>query len=407
MNNVDKQYCDLLSNILENGHVKGDRTGTGTISIFGGHMRIDLKKGFPLLTTKKMYTKGIIHELLWFLKGDTNIKYLVDNNVHIWDDDAYRYYKELVTKHNEIMNVLSKCRDDKSGLSFVYDDAIHDEDFVFDTDELNVIDIVSKDEFLKQVSENQPLPVLVSYDETISWIGTTEFFVKGYTYGDLGQVYGKMWRDFNGGVGRKLFDCKSGGVDQIKDVINKLLTNPDDRRMIVTAWNPSKLSDMALPPCHLLYQFYTRELSLDERLNILRKKDELFVYDHDDDLIPQLDVYDIPKRELSLSFYCRSQDVPLGTPFNIASYALLTHMIAHVCNMTVGELIYNAGDCHVYLNQINNVEEQIKRDPNKYNSPTLWLNPEVKNIDDFTFNDIKINGYQSYDSIKIPLSTGV
>lgn len=354
MNNVDKQYLNILKDIIENGNYKNTRAGE-TKSLFGKQMRFNLKDGFPLLTTKKVFTKGIIHELLWFLKGDTNIKYLVDNNVHIWDDDAYRYYKELCNKINR--NLTREFNREYSKEEFI--NRIKNENFVYDT-------IVT-----------QLLPL------------------KSFTYklGNLGPIYGEQWRNW-------------GGQDQIKNIVNVLKTNPNDRRIILTAFNVDELSDMALPPCHIMAQFYTKEMNTIERLNWLCEHNDNKYDEWKSATSEKLDELSVPKYALSCMFFCRSQDFPLGTPFNIASYALLTHMIAQVCNMDVDELIWNGGDCHVYLNQIDSITEQLSR--KGYDKlPTLVLNKNVKDIDDFKFEDIKIENYQCEDVIKVPLSVGL
>lgn len=342
MNNVDKQYIDLVNNILENGVEKNTRAGK-VKSIFGAQLRFDLKKGFPLITTKKVFTKGIIYELLWFLKGETNIKYLIDNNVNIWTDDAYRYYLEHLKKWKNNKNIFII---DANTREFFYIETLPS----------------TKEEFITFVKNETLLHISV---KNKTWITNP---IGYYRFGDLGDVYGKQWR--------------AGGeneVDQIENIIHTLKTNPDDRRMILSAWNVDSLDNVALPPCHIMAQFYTKEISNKEN---------------------------IPTRELSCMFFCRSQDVPLGTPYNIASYALLTHMIAQVCNMSVGDLIYNGGDCHIYLNQMDGINEQLKNE--SFDAlPTLVLNPNITNINDFTFDDIKIEGYQSHNAIKIPLSVGL
>lgn len=258
-----KQYLDLLSHILENGNEKTDRTGTGTKSVFGYQMRFDLQKGFPLLTTKKLHTRSIFHELLWFLKGDTNIKYLHDNKVTIWDEWA---------------------------------------------------------------------------DEN----------------GDLGPVYGKQWRAWQGADGKI--------IDQISQLIHQIKNTPDSRRMLVSAWNVGEVEQMALPPCHIVFQFY------------------------------------VANNKLSCQLYQRSADVFLGVPFNIASYALLTEMIAQVCGLEAGEFIHTLGDAHLYLNHLDQARLQLSRTP--YELPKLVLNPEVKDIFDFTYEDIKIENYVSHPHIK-------
>lgn len=350
MNNVDKQYLDLLKDILENGTEKDTRAGR-VKSVFGRMMRFNLKEGFPLLTTKKVFTKGIIHELLWFLKGDTNIKYLIDNNVHIWDDDAYRHYCNLVKKHNEKEKLYSAIKP-------------------------NIVEIVSKEEFIEKIKNNEN--ILLNYSK--------------YTFGDLGQVYGHQWRHF--GI---------SNTDQIQNIINTLKTNPDDRRMLCIAFNPDVLEDVALPPCHTMMQFYTRELSIYERFDWLCKNSE---FKYNEITLDLLEENKVPKRELSCMWSQRSVDTSLGLPFNTTSYGLLTHMIAKVCNMAVGDLICSLGDCHIYLNQIEGIREQLTRDPNKYDLPKLKFAREINDIDDFKFEDIIIENYQSYDKIKMPLSVG-
>ncbi|MFZ4754142.1 MAG: thymidylate synthase [Chitinophagaceae bacterium] len=258
-----QQYHDLLQHILDNGQQKSDRTGTGTISVFGYQMRFNLEDGFPMVTTKKLHLKSIIHELLWFIKGDTNVKYLQENGVRIWDEWA---------------------RAD----------------------------------------------------------------------GSLGPVYGKQWRQW---------ENKEGEVfDQLMDVIHQIKTNPDSRRMIVSAWNVGELKEMALMPCHALFQFYVAD------------------------------------GKLSCQLYQRSADVFLGVPFNIASYALLTMMIAQVCDLKPGEFIHSFGDVHIYSNHMNQVKEQLSRKP--FPLPQMKINPERKNITDFIFEDFTLENYQSHPHIK-------
>lgn len=255
-----QQYLDLLRDVLENGVDKMDRTGVGTRSVFGRQMRFDLNKGFPLMTTKKMHLKSIIYELLWFLKGDTNVKYLQEHGVRIWNEWA---------------------------------------------------------------------------DEN----------------GDLGPVYGSQWRNWNG-----------EGIDQIAEVIEKLKKTPNDRRMIVSAWNVGKIAQMHLPPCHMMFQFY------------------------------------VANNKLSCMLYQRSCDMFLGVPFNIASYALLTMMIAQVCGYELGEFIHTLGDTHIYHNHFDQVREQLSHTP--YELPQMRINPEVKDINDFKYEDFELVNYKSYEAIK-------
>ncbi len=297
-----QQYLDLLTRIKTEGVVKSDRTGTGTRSVFGHQMRFDLENGFPLLTTKKVFLKGIIHELLWFLAGDTNIKYLVDNGVHIWDNDAYRYYNELCIRHGVLP--------------------------------------VDMETFLAAAQQRIESPI------------------EGYTFGDLNHVYGYQWRSWPKPNGEH--------IDQIRQVIDTIKHNPDSRRMIVSAWNVAEVEDMALPPCHVLFQFYVAE------------------------------------GRLSCQLYQRSADTFLGVPFNIASYALLTMMIAQECGLRAGEFIHTLGDTHLYLNHMEQVEEQLSRTPRQL--PTMRLNPEVKSVFDFRFEDFTLEGYDPYPTIKAPMS---
>lgn len=367
-NQVDQQYCEILRDIIFNGNLKESRAGS-TKSLFGRQMRFNLKDGFPLLTTKKVFMKGIIYELLWFLKGSTNIKYLVDNNVHIWDDDAYRYYKEAIEPW--MNDSTTKCIDCK-------------------TKENVTLVVKDKEDFISQVKENK-LYCIYRKDNPNSGIKLITY----YKFGNLGPIYGQQWRNW-GGV----------EIDQIQEIINTLKTNPNDRRIILSAYNVGELKNMALPPCHIMAQFYTRKLSNAERFHLFNEHNGNYWKNYIELDNEELDKLNAPKYALSCMFFCRSQDFPLGTPFNIASYALLTHMIAHVCNMDVDELIWNGGDCHVYLNQIGSVKEQLNRKGFK-DLPKLTLNPEIKNIDDFKYEDIKIENYQCEETIKIPLSVGL
>ncbi len=297
-----QQYLELLSRIEREGVVKGDRTGTGTKSVFGHQMRFDLRKGFPLLTTKKVFLKGVIYELLWFLKGDTNIKYLVDNGVHIWDNDAFRYYNELCVRHSVLP--------------------------------------LDKESFLASVAAADPSPI------------------EGYRFGDLNHVYGYQWRSWP----------KPDGafIDQISEVVEMIKHNPNSRRMIVSAWNVAEIEDMALPPCHVLFQFYVAE------------------------------------GRLSCQLYQRSADTFLGVPFNIASYALLTMMIAKVCGLEAGEFIHTTGDTHLYLNHLEQAAEQLSREPREL--PTMHFKRDVASIFDFCYEDFELVGYNPHPAIKAPMS---
>nr|MBP3680790.1 thymidylate synthase [Clostridia bacterium] len=345
MNNVDKQYLDLLQDILDNGVYKETRAGF-VKSVFGRQMRFNMKDGLPILTTKKVFTKGVIHELLWFLKGDTNIKYLVNNNVHIWDDDAYRHY-------------LTICNTEVK---------------------------MTKEEFIEAVKEGK----------TYAFPTEKEGFLKYYKAGDLGEVYGHQWRK----QGEKQ-------IDQIQNIIDMLKTNPDDRRMICMAWNANDFDKMALPPCHYGFQVYTRKLTPIERLDWLWEHSNGEYDEWKSPTEQSLDDLGVPQRELSLMWNQRSCDFGLGFSFNLLSYSILLAMFAQCVNMTCGEVICSLGDVHVYENHIEGLTEQLTRNPNKYSLPKLELNPNIKNIDDFTFDDIKIEGYESYPIIKLPLSVGL
>lgn len=282
-----KQYLTFLEHILANGTSKDDRTNTGTISTFGYQMRFNLQEGFPLVTTKKVHVKSIIHELLWFISGSTNIRPLVLNNVRIWNEWPYETYKN---------------HDDYQG------ESLH--------------------EFIDKIKADP------------------EFAKK---HGDLGPVYGKQWRDFN-------------GVDQLKWVLEEAKSNPSSRRLIVNSWNPLEIDDMALPPCHMMFQFYIKD------------------------------------KTLSCHLYQRSGDAFLGVPFNIASYALLTMMVAQVLDLTPGDFIHTIGDAHIYNNHITQVKTQLSRDPKPL--PTMILNKDVKDLFDFTYDDFKLENYNPHDAIK-------
>ena len=299
-----QQYHTLLQHILENGVRKHDRTGTGTISVFGYQMRFDLNDGFPLITTKKVHIKSIVHELLWFLKGDTNIQYLVRNGVSIWNEWPFQFWLQ-----NENPD-LAQTK---------YTPAWKDK--------------------------------LVEFVERIK---TDDAFAA--QWGNLGPVYGQQWRNFE-------------GVDQIVQVVNDIRRNPDSRRLLVSAWNPKDIPVMVksgLPPCHALFQFYVAE------------------------------------GKLSCQLYQRSADVFLGVPFNIASYALLTLMMAQACGLQPGEFIHSFGDAHLYLNHLEQTELQLGRTP--FALPQMKINPAVKNIFDFKFEDFELVGYESHPHIKAPVA---
>jgi thymidylate synthase len=346
MNNIDKQYQTLLQTILDFGVEKKDRTGTGTKSIFGYTIRHNMKDGFPLLTTKKMAWKTMVTELLWFLTGDTNIKYLVDNNCHIWDGDAYKRY--------------------------------------VDSDEVRWPK--SKEDFIEHIKTDD------------------EFARK---WGELGPVYGKQWRRWH--TGWDVVEDKSKeagvrrieyGIDQIANLINDLKTNPDSRRLMVNAWNVGELDQMVLPPCHYGFQVYTRELSLEERYELMKKLNNwVSVHYKEPKTMEYMDKHNIPTRAISLMWNQRSVDTFLGLPFNIASYGLLLTMIADEVNMVPDELIGNLGDTHIYLNHIEQAKEQIGREP--YDLPKVSVRDGIFCS---SVNDVILENYQSHPSIKAPLS---
>lgn len=286
-----KQYLDLCKKVLECGHYKSDRTKTGTISYFGAQMRFDLSEGFPLLTTKRVHLKSIIYELLWFIKGDTNIKYLVDHDVRIWNEWPFEKYRNSSDYQNETI-----------------------------------------EEFVEKIKNDD---------------------IFAQKYGDLGPVYGKQWRHFGN---------DDDFVDQLKQVIEEIKKNPDSRRLIVCAWNPLEVSQMALPPCHSLFQFYVND------------------------------------GKLSCMLYQRSADLFLGVPFNIASYALLTMMVAKVCHLEVGEFIHTLGDAHLYSNHLEQIHRQLTRTPRKL--PKMMIHRNTDNIEDFVFEDFELVDYNPYKGIK-------
>jgi thymidylate synthase len=363
MNKLDKQYKDLLQSILDYGVEKQDRTGTGTKSIFGYTIRHNMQDGFPLLTTKKMAWKTMVTELLWFLRGDTNIKFLVDNNCHIWDGDAYKFFKNSFP--------IKKSNPPK--------------------------DYINED------------GKLLTQEEFINKIKTDDEFAK--KWGELGPIYGKQWRRWDTYEQYRMSDTKGNRyygkeqpIDQIQNLINDLKTNPDSRRLMVTAWNPADLESSVLPPCHYGFQVYTRELSEGERglllqpygLDPLTKEGRDRLWEENN----------LPTRAISLMYNARSQDVPLGTPFNLASYGLLLMILAKEVNMVPDELITNMGDCHIYLNQIDGVKEQLTREP--FELPTLSMDYREgeydKDLKGFVPDDFVLFNYQSHPSIKIPLS---
>ena len=343
MSNIEKQYQGILRKLVLYGKEKGDRTGTGTLSYFGDQIRHNMADGFPLLTTKKMAVKTMMTELKWFLKGDTNIKYLVDNNCHIWNGDAYKNYASI------------EC--------------------------------------------NPPHDHSLSKSEFIDKIKTDDEFAK--KWGDLGPIYGNQWREWGSkydtnhilGTHKRV----KPGIDQIANLIEELKTNPDSRRLMVSAWNVEELDQTVLPPCHYGFQVYTRELGLDERIDYMNggriSKSSDYYHVH-------LDSMGIPKRSLSLMWNQRSVDTFLGLPFNIASYGMLLSLLSKEVGMIPGELIGNLGDVHLYANHIDPAKEQLSREP-KPHLPKLFIRSSDILNGEFEYD---ILHYHSYPAIKAPLS---
>ncbi|SDN29074.1 thymidylate synthase [Paenibacillus sp. yr247] len=312
-----KAYKELLQDILANGTKKEDRTGTGTISVFGRQMRFDLSKGFPLLTTKRVPFRLIASEMLWFIKGDTNIRYLLQHNNHIWNEWAFKKWVESADYTGPDMSNFGLRSQQDETFKLQYDEQM----------DAFVKKVLEDDEFAKQ-------------------------------YGELGDVYGKQWRDWT--------TTQGGTIDQLKEVIHMIKMNPDSRRLIVSAWNPKDIPSMALPPCHTMFQFYVAE------------------------------------GKLSCQLYQRSADTFLGVPFNIAGYALLTHLIAQECGLGVGEFVHTIGDAHIYTNHMDQIHLLLSRESREL--PTLKLNEEVASVFDFDVSDIEMIGYNPHPTIKAPVA---
>lgn len=317
MSHPENAYLNMCRHVLETGGKKEDRTGTGTYSVFGYQMRFDLSKGFPLLTTKRIPFRLIASELLWFINGDTNIRYLLQNNNNIWNEWAFKNWVESEEYDGpDMTNFGHRCLQD---------------------DQFKILYEKEMDQFKKKILDD------------------VEFACK---YGELGPVYGKQWRQWKNARGET--------IDQLKNVIQEIKRNPDSRRLLVVAYNPGEVAGMALPPCHSLFQFYVAD------------------------------------GKLSCQLYQRSGDVFLGVPFNIASYALLTHLIAHECGLDVGDFVHTFGDAHIYTNHIEQINIQLSRDPRSF--PALKLNQDVKSIFDFTMDDIEILDYNPHPTISAPVA---
>lgn len=317
LHHPENAYLQMCQHIMNNGIKKEDRTGTGTLSVFGYQMRFDLNQGFPLLTTKRIPFRLIASELLWFIKGDTNIRYLLKHNNNIWNEWAFKNWVESSEYNGPDMTDFGRR-------------SLIDEQF-------NELYQIEMDKFKERIL-------------------TDEEFAK--QYGELGPVYGKQWRNWETARGEM--------IDQLKNVIDEIKRNPDSRRLLVVAYNPGEVAGMALPPCHSLFQFYVAE------------------------------------GKLSCQLYQRSADTFLGAPFNIASYALLTHLIAHECGLKVGDFVHTFGDAHIYVNHIEQINTQLSREPKPL--PTLKLNANVTSVFDFEMDDIELIGYDPYPAIKAPVA---
>lgn len=393
MNNLDNQLKELYQKILAQPLFKTDRTGVGTKSIFGHQMRFNMQDGFPLTTLRKIHTKSMIHEILWFLGsydepykkfGNTNIRYLLDNGVTFWTDWPYKDYR---------INKINKCKDLKN------------------------LKVMSQKEFEKKIMED-------------------DYFA--LEYGELGPVYGKQWVDWGGHEeliqqpnfyketkGDKVIMDKGDwkkvylkGINQINNAIDTLLDDPDSRRIIVNSWNVAEIDDMMLPPCHSFFQFYTHVIPMEERIEYCLKhnnEEEIQKYMVKNGImgweeinrfprkqIKILDHFNVPERKLDLQLYQRSTDSYLGLGYNIAEYSLLLHMVAQVVNMIPNEFIWTGGDTHLYSNSIEAAEELLKREPKEL--PILKLNPEIQNIYGFRYEDIEIVGYDPHPNIKVDVA---
>lgn len=313
----EQAYLQLLRDVLAHGVKKSDRTGTGTISMFGYQMRFPLNDGFPLLTTKRVPFKLVASELLWFIKGDTNIRYLLEHNNNIWNEWAFKRWVESSSYNGPDMTNFGLRSQTDAAFAVQYE------------------------------AEMTRFKERILSDEAFA-----------AQYGELGDVYGKQWRAWKTTQGQT--------IDQLKDIIASIKTNPDSRRLIVSAWNPEDVPSMALPPCHTMFQFYVSE------------------------------------GKLSCQLYQRSGDIFLGIPFNIASYALLTHLIAHECGLEVGDFVHTLGDAHIYTNHLDQIEMQLSREPRSL--PNITLNPDKRSVFEFELSDIAVEGYDPHPTIKAPVA---
>jgi thymidylate synthase len=365
MNNTDKQYLDLVNLVLNEGEAKEDRTGVGTIGVFGHQMRFKMSEGFPLLTLKKTHHPAIVHELLWFLNsmpeqykkyGNTNIKYLVDNNCNIWNEWSYECY----TKH------CSKMEEP-------------DMDLLIEETQESRLRVMTQNEFIQRIKDDSAFALF---------------------WGELGPIYGRQWTAWEN-IGN---DQSVSWINQIDVAINRLKEFPEDRGIIVSAWNVSQLGQMALRPCHTMFQFYAVKMSLSERFSLapFEVQSQKHSMMSPEALHKIMDDAGIQQYKLSLQLYQRSCDIGLGLPFNIASYALLLEMVAQVTGMVANEFIHTIGDAHIYKNHVEKISWIKNREG--FSLPKLRLNKGIKNITDFRFEDISIEGYQSEKGIILPVA---
>jgi thymidylate synthase len=340
------QFKELINHVLANGRVKTDRTGTGTTSVFGYQSRFNMADGFPLVTLKKTHTKSIIHELLWFLQGGTNIQPLVKNGVNIWNDWPYAAFKKAFELRGEVFTM-------------------------------------PPDDYLNEDG------TLLTQDQFVERIKTDDTFAK--KWGECGPIYGKQW---------VAWETRKGSLNQIEATIETLKKTPDSRRIIVTAWRPDQIHEMSLPPCHTLFQFITEPLTNKERYQLATiKMDDKRL---PDEMVELFDFQNVPKFRISLQMYQRSCDLLLGVPFNIASYSLLLHMVAQCVNMVPHEFIHTFGDLHIYNNHLEAARTILERDPLKL--PTLKLNPQITDIFAFKYEDFEIVDYVSHPHIKLDVA---
>lgn len=424
-----QQYKDLVKLIKETGVYKADRTGTGTLSIFGHQMRFDLSNGqFPLVTLKKTHLKSIIHELLWFLQGATNIRYLKENGVSIWDEwvkEGTAEYRDLtidelttaIKKHTKVEWFGFNCREEEAGPAINCEYSKQSQSVTFN---------IRPSDYERVGVRNGPIIDVLRFVAGELGVQTKQLIA-----GELGPVYGSQWRSWPNpkieliedqeekarymasgltyadwlASGQAKAHVKNESIDQISNLIKMLENNPDSRRLIVSAWNPAEVDHMALPPCHALFQFYTAPLSGHERWKLMDKKRIYISFCNtpsEEELHRLADEHGIPQRRLSCQLYQRSCDTFLGVPFNIASYALLVMMVAQVTNMEPGDFVWTGGDVHLYSNHMEQVDLMLSREPHAL--PKMKINPDVKDLFGFKFEDFELVDYVHDAAISAPIA---